>query len=133
MDFPPESFDIIWAEGSIFVIGFSKGLQAWKRFLKPEGYLVVHDAVGNLHQKLRDVIRSGYQLMEYFLLENEVWWKTYYGPLSQELDRIIQQQPKNHEIKTALKQAEEEIQGYSTHPEQYQSVYFILQNGEPSQ
>jgi ubiquinone/menaquinone biosynthesis C-methylase UbiE len=40
MDFPDESFDIIWAEGSIFIIGFERGLKDWRRFLKPNGYLV---------------------------------------------------------------------------------------------
>jgi ubiquinone/menaquinone biosynthesis C-methylase UbiE len=43
MDFPEESFDIIWAEGSIFVIGFENSLKKWHRFLKPNGFLVIHD------------------------------------------------------------------------------------------
>jgi ubiquinone/menaquinone biosynthesis C-methylase UbiE len=34
MSFPDENFDIIWSEGSIFVIGFERGIRAWKRFLK---------------------------------------------------------------------------------------------------
>jgi len=32
MDFPEEYFDIIWAEGSIFIIGFEQGLIEWKNF-----------------------------------------------------------------------------------------------------
>lgn len=40
MDFVPESFDLIWAEGYIYIIGFKKGLQDWKKFLKPGGYLI---------------------------------------------------------------------------------------------
>ena len=32
MNFPEEYFDIIWAEGSIFVIGFEQGLIQWKKF-----------------------------------------------------------------------------------------------------
>ena len=28
-----ETFDIIWAEGSIFVVGFEKGIRDWKRLL----------------------------------------------------------------------------------------------------
>ncbi|GAG39125.1 unnamed protein product, partial [marine sediment metagenome] len=42
MDFPEESFDIIWAEGSIFVIGFENSIKKWRRFLKPNGFLVIH-------------------------------------------------------------------------------------------
>ena len=133
MTFPVGSFDILWAEGSIFVIGFKKGLKAWKRFLKPGGYLVVHDAVGNLDQKQRDVTACGYQLVDWFLLENEVWWNTYYKPLSHEIKKIRQSNPTDPELQTALKQAEKEIQGYSKHPERYRSVYFILHNKTPSQ
>ncbi len=48
MEFPRESFNIIWAEGSISVIGFKRGLKEWRRFLKPNGFLVVHDEIGNI-------------------------------------------------------------------------------------
>ena len=41
MDFPCETFDIIWAEGSIGIVGFEKGLREWRRFLKPNGFLVL--------------------------------------------------------------------------------------------
>jgi len=48
MDFPDGSFDIIWAEGSISIIGFKRGLEDWRRFLRPNGFLVVHDEIGNI-------------------------------------------------------------------------------------
>lgn len=31
MPFTDESFDIIWAEGSIYLIGFERGLDEWRR------------------------------------------------------------------------------------------------------
>ena len=34
MDFTDESSDIIWSEGSIYAVGFERGLREWKRFLK---------------------------------------------------------------------------------------------------
>jgi ubiquinone/menaquinone biosynthesis C-methylase UbiE len=40
MDFPTETFDLIWAEGSIYIAGFQEGLKQWKAFLKQDGYLV---------------------------------------------------------------------------------------------
>jgi ubiquinone/menaquinone biosynthesis C-methylase UbiE len=52
MDFPEESFDIIWAEGSKSVIGFQQGIKKWYRFLKPRGFLVVHDENKNKSIKL---------------------------------------------------------------------------------
>ncbi len=132
MDFPVASFDILWAEGSIFLIGFKQGLKQWKRFLKPQGYLVVHDAVGDFDQKQRDITACGYQLVDWFLLGKEVWWNTYYEPLSNEIHKIRQSNPTDHELKSALQQAEKEIQGYSKHPERYQSVYLIMHKVQAS-
>lgn len=39
MGFADESFDIIWAEGSLPVIGFERGLKEWRRLLKPGWFL----------------------------------------------------------------------------------------------
>ena len=38
MDFPEESFDIIWAEGSVFVMGFENSIKKWRRFLKERDF-----------------------------------------------------------------------------------------------
>ena len=46
MSFLDDSFDIIWAEGSIYLIGFERGLKEWRQFIKPNGFLVVHDKMG---------------------------------------------------------------------------------------
>ncbi len=128
MDFPVASFDILWAEGSIFVIGFKQGLKQWKRFLKTQGYLVVHDAVGNLEQKKRDVTACDYQLVDWFLLGEEVWWNQYYKPLNEAVQQIRRQNQLDPRLQTALDKAEREIRGYAKNPEQYRSVYFILQS-----
>jgi len=63
MVFPDESFDLIWAEGSIYEIGFERGLREWKRFLKPGGYLAIHDERGNLEKKLEQIFICGYDLL----------------------------------------------------------------------
>ena len=57
MDFPKESFDIIWAEGSIDCIGFKKGLMEWKPLLKPKGCLAVHDHKVDVALKLHRDLR----------------------------------------------------------------------------
>jgi len=37
------SFDVVWSEGAIFMIGFEKGLREWRRLLTPDGYVVVSE------------------------------------------------------------------------------------------
>ena len=34
MSFDDETFDLIWAEGSIYIAGFVRGIRDWKRLLK---------------------------------------------------------------------------------------------------
>ncbi len=41
LPFRHEEFDLIWSEGAIANIGFEKGLQHWKGFLKKDGYVAV--------------------------------------------------------------------------------------------
>jgi len=68
MDFPDNSFDILWSEGSIYEIGFQKGIRGWKRFIKPGGYMVIHDEQGNVKDKLEQISNCGYELLGYFML-----------------------------------------------------------------
>ena len=43
LPFDEESLDAIWAEGSIYNMGFAKGVEYFKRSLKPGGILVVSE------------------------------------------------------------------------------------------
>jgi ubiquinone/menaquinone biosynthesis C-methylase UbiE len=68
MNFPDESFDIIWSEGSISIIGFKKGLKEWRRFIKPHGFLVVHEGVNKVPGKPDQVTQYGYDFIGQFTL-----------------------------------------------------------------
>jgi ubiquinone/menaquinone biosynthesis C-methylase UbiE len=41
LPFEEGSFDLIWSEGAICLIGFRQGLTYWRRFLSPNGYIAV--------------------------------------------------------------------------------------------
>ena len=41
LDYKNNSFNLLWSEGAIFIIGFEKGLRKWRRLLTANGYLVV--------------------------------------------------------------------------------------------
>ena len=57
--FPSESFDIIWSEGSIFAVGFERGIREWRRLLRPNGFMVIHDEQGSVEEKLEQISRCG--------------------------------------------------------------------------
>ena len=88
MDFPDQSYDIIWSEGSIYKIGFLNGIKNWKRFLKVNGFLVVHDRIEGKQNDLKKVSTYGYEIVNKFELPKDVWWKEYFEPLEKELKKI---------------------------------------------
>ena len=126
MDFADESFDIIWSEGSIYAIGFEKGLKEWKRFLTPGGFMVIHDEQGNVREKLEQVDSCGYELLGYFLLSQDTWRREYFNPLEKlvnEFQTKLSDDPKSSE---ELHQAQEELEMFRKNPERNSSVYFIM-------
>jgi len=126
MDFPDESFDIIWAEGSISVIGFKRGLKEWRRFIRPQGFLVVHDEIGNITEKLQQISSCGYDLLEYFTLHEDTWWIEYYAPLEKLINEIRIKHTNDPEVVAALDNDQRFIDIFKKNPGQYASVFFIM-------
>jgi len=126
MEFPDESFDIIWAEGSIHVIGFERGLKEWKRFLKPDGFIVVHDEKGNITEKLAQISSCGYDLLGYFVLNEDTWRDEYFAPLEKLIGSTRTKRPADPKVLEALQNAQWEIDMFKKDPEGNSSVCFIM-------
>jgi ubiquinone/menaquinone biosynthesis C-methylase UbiE len=133
MDFPEESFDIIWAEGSIAVVGFAKGLQEWRQFLKTGGFLVIHDDLGDIEKKMALILEHQCHLIDYFILDQDIWWNQYYGPLEGMLNQMKLEYPGFLETCEMISSDKREIGGFKRNPERYQSVFFITQKAECSE
>ena len=127
MVFPDESFDIIWSEGSIFVIGFKRGIQEWKRFLKPKGFMVIHDEKGNVQEKLEQISECGYKLLGYFILSEDTWWTEYFAPLEKLIAKSQTSYADDPHTLEELKQAQRELEMFKHNPERNNSVYFVIQ------
>jgi len=127
MVFQDESFDIIWSEGSIFVIGFKRGIQEWKRFLKPNGFMVIHDEKGNVEEKLRQISKCGYKLLGYFILSKDTWWMEYFAPLEKLIAEFQTSHTDGPQALEELNQARRELEMFKNNPERNSSVYFVVQ------
>jgi ubiquinone/menaquinone biosynthesis C-methylase UbiE len=126
MDFPAESFDIIWSEGSIFAIGFSMGLREWRRFLKPGGFLVVHDEEGNLKEKTKQIPIQGYDLLHSFILDEKIWWNEYFTLLEKNIREIRAKHPTDPKLQALLDADQREIGMVRRNPKRTRSVYFVM-------
>jgi hypothetical protein len=119
-DLPYEenSVDIIWSEGSAFIMGLIPALTYWKKFLKPDGYLIVSDCtwftdapseecrnfwneVGLDMKNEKDTAALlqaiGYSVNSSFRLPASGWWDHYYTPLSNRMDLLRKKYANNDE------------------------------------
>ena len=124
--FADEAFDIIWAEGSIRVIGFERGLMDWRRFLKPNGFLVIHDDTENIRKKLKQVSGHGYELLRYFSLPEDAWWIEYYAPLEKRIKELRTECDDDARSMAALDRDQQFIDLFKKDPSQYGSGFFIM-------
>jgi ubiquinone/menaquinone biosynthesis C-methylase UbiE len=127
LDFPDESFDIIWAEGSIARLGFDRGLKEWRRFLKPNGFLIVHDEVTDMTKKLEQIPSCGYDLLGHLTLPKDTWWTEYYGPLEKRVNELRTKHRDEPQVLLKLDKEQREIELFKANPTQYSSAFFVMQ------
>ncbi|MFH1485132.1 MAG: class I SAM-dependent methyltransferase, partial [Chloroflexota bacterium] len=126
MDFPEDTFDIIWAEGSIRAIGFERGLTEWRRILKRGGFLVVHDDMGSLTEKLQQVSHCGYDLINHFILGEKIWWKEYCALLEKSLGELRHELADDPECLSELDNDQRFIDTFKQNRERYCSVFLVM-------
>ena len=148
MDFEENSFDIIWSEGAIYIMGFREGLENWKRFLKPGGYLVVTEAswlidnppeeilkfweveypgMKRIDQNLEIVRNLNYKMIDYFNLPVSSWWDDYYTPLENRIVQFREMYAGDKAILEVLEASQREIDLYRRYSDTYGYVFYIMQ------
>jgi len=150
-DLPYEenSVDIIWSEGSAFIMGLIPALTYWKKFLKPDGYLVVSDCtwftdapseecrnfwneVGPDMKNEKDtaalIQAIGYSVICSFRLPAPGWWDLYYTPLSNRMDLLRKKYANNDEAGIILMQLKNEMEIHRKYSDEYGYTFFILQS-----
>jgi ubiquinone/menaquinone biosynthesis C-methylase UbiE len=127
MDFPDESFDIIWAEGSISIIGFEQGLKKWRRLLRPGGFLVVHAQTRKLSNKLEKMPDWGYKLLNIASIPEDAHWKEYYKPLEPRIKDLQAKYRNNPEALRILRKYQNEIDMVKRNPQKFSSAFYLMQ------
>ena len=144
--FEKESFDLIWAEGSAYIMGFENALSCWKQFLKPGGYIAISELVWldpdpptelfqfyqneyppmkNIESNLSIVRSSGYELLGNFTLPDSNWWDDYYTPLKAKLPELTEKFREDAEALGIVNMTRLEIEMRRLYPECYGYEFFI--------
>ena len=148
LPFAAGTFDLIWAEGSIFIIGFEKGLREWKPLVKKGGYIVVSDLTLIRHdapQELLDYLASvdptiqyaegnweimrqaGYRKIGDFILPASGWRDDFYIPLQQRIHMFRDKYAGNAEAQGFLDSMQKEIDIFNQYNAYYGYVFYIMQ------
>lgn len=141
-----ESYDLIWAESSAYVMGVNTAMKQWLRYLKKDGFLVISDLVWLLDNpseealafwqkeysdmttasvRLKQAESAGYKVIDSFLLGKQAW-EAYYQPLQARVNALKVKLPDS----AALKDLETELEMYHQFLNQFGYQMFVLQRSE---
>lgn len=148
LPFAPASFDLIWAEGSAYALGFANALRTWRSLLKHPGYLAVSEvswtrsdlpapvvdfwqteypAIQSIEANLATIKAAGYGTPAHFILPPEAWWQHYYTPLEQRLAVLERQYHNIPEAQPVFDQHRREMEIHRQYADYYGYVFYILQ------
>lgn len=146
--FPDGSFDLVWAEGSIYIMGFEAGLKMARPFLRKNGYAVFSDMVwltedppaaaveffaaeypGMMRSAdIRSlVVTNGYALVDSFPIGVEDHWKTYYEPMQEQVRQIRSAHRTDAAARQLCDTLQQEIDVYASFSSAFGYVFYIMQ------
>lgn len=137
LPFRTEQFDVIWAEGAIYNIGFENGIKDWRKFLKPGGRIVLteitwlrqdipqelrthweqeYPEIASASKKIAQLEQNGYKLLGYFPLSHEAW-DEYYGQLEAGFADFLKRNNSSKEAQSIVDAEKHEIALYTKYKE----------------
>lgn len=146
MPFSPESIDLIWSEGSIYNIGFERGINEWRKYLRTGGYLAVSEntwltekrpqeiedfwqqtypEIGSVVFKVGQMLKAGYMPIATFVLPEECWTTNYYIPAAKAQEEFLAAYPNNETAKTFIGYLRHEESLYRRYGEYFGYVFYI--------
>ncbi|MFJ8749350.1 GNAT family N-acetyltransferase [Streptomyces sp. NPDC102441] len=145
--FADGSYDLVWAEGSAYIIGFDTALRDWRRLLAPGGSMVITECVWTTdspsagarafwdrHASLRPVagntaaaVEAGCHVLG-VLVQPDSDWDEYYVPLA---ERAAAADPSAPGMPEALAATREELDIRHRHGAEYGYAGYVLRPQDP--
>ena len=148
MDFDVDTFDIIWSEGALYIMGFQNGLRRCHQLLKNNGYLAVTELVylspsppdplvqffeeeypdiKDIKGNIKVIQDEGFDLISNFTLPKSSWLDNYYLPIEKELVLLNEKYRDNKIALDIFDHMENEIKFYTEYSDFYGYEFFIMQ------
>ena len=124
LPFREEEFDLIWSEGAIYNIGFERGLNEWRKFLKKSGYIAVSEntwftkerpaeiqkfwqkaypEIDTISNKVAQMQKAGYMPVASFVLPENCWTEHFFPPLIAARENLLKKYAGNQAAEDFVK------------------------------
>jgi len=148
LDLEARSFDLIWAEGSIYIIGFEKGFRDWSSLLKRKGCIAVSEltwlksktpkelkgyweehypAMMSIEENVQTIAACGYRPLNHFQMPHSDWWDNYYIPLEKKISFMKLKYRHSEKATEMLAEEQVEIDMFRRYSEYYGYVFYLAQ------
>ena len=146
LPFQDEELDLMWSEGAIYNIGFERGLNEWRKFLKTGGYIAVSEGtwfteerpaeieefwmdaypeIDTISNKVAQMQRAGYIPVATFVLPDHCWTENYFAP-KVDADRLfLEKNAGNKAAEEFIANQQHEAQLYNKYKEYYGYAFYI--------
>ncbi|MEZ5365416.1 MAG: methyltransferase domain-containing protein [Bryobacterales bacterium] len=139
----PASYDLIWSEGAIYLIGFARGLRLWRPLLRSGGHVCVTEAtwltddppegarafwdagypdMGTIESNVERARAEGYDTLATFALPRSDWEREFYAPLRLRMDELRS----DPAMADMISETDREIELYERFGDSYGYVFYVL-------
>ncbi len=146
LPFGEEELDLIWCEGAIYNIGFERGLNEWRKFLKPGGYIAVTESswftdrrpaeiehycmphfpeMNTISYKVAQIEKAGYMPVATFMLPETCWTDHYFAPLIKAQETFLEKYAGNKTAEEFVALQHYDAEMYRKYKEFYGYVFYI--------
>jgi len=147
MDFKDKTFDIIWSEGAIYIMGFQNGLKKCFQLLKNKGFFVVSEAVflqakipkplkkfwdeeypdiKDIESNLAVIKDEGFNILSHFTLPKSCWIDFYFH-MNKKIKELKKKYYNNKIALQVFEKCKKEIKMYDKYSDYYGYEFFIMQ------
>ncbi len=145
LPFHEEELDLIWAEGSIYNIGFERGLNEWRKFLKIGGYIAItentwfseerpeeirefwqkaYPEIDTIANKVAQMQKAGYLPIATYMLPETIW-TDYYSMQSLNIDAFLKKHKGNKTAEEFASSQRYEAELYNKYKAYYGYMFYI--------
>ena len=145
LPFQDEELDLIWSEGAIYNIGFERGLNEWRKFLKQGGYIAVtentwfseerpaeiqdfwqkaYPEIDTIPNKVAQMQKAGYLPIATYILPETIW-TDYYASQNLRLEPFLKKHNGNKMVEEFIASQRYEAELFYKYKAYYGYMFYI--------